>query len=421
MYHVTELKSGLRVATAEMPHMLSVSVGIWVGVGSRYEAALQNGACHFIEHLLFKGTHRRSAKEISQAVEGIGGYLNAFTSEEITCFHARAGHDHFPELLDVLMDMLLNSRFAPGEIAKEREVIKEEMAMYLDEPQHQVQELLNATLWPGQPLGRPITGTPKTLDALSRASLLSYLRNHYTGSATLVVVAGRIRHSQAVRAVEQYARQFSRAERPSCVPVKDEQRAPRIKLLAKKTEQTQIALGIRTCSRHDERRYALRLLNTILGENMSSRLFQIVREDRGLAYSIYSTPSFFSDTGDLVISAGLDTDNLTKTLHLILRELQRLSEGLATKAELRRARDYVFGQIDLGRESTDNQMNWLGEQWLGYGRIYSPSEIKRRLAQVTSSEIRNAARDFFRPERLNLALVSPMKSARHLQRTLKLP
>jgi predicted Zn-dependent peptidase len=420
MYQVTELNNGVRVATAEMPHMLSVSVGIWVGVGSRYEAASENGACHFIEHLLFKGTRQRSAKEISQAVEGIGGYLNAFTSEEMTCFHARAGYDHFPKLLDVLMDMLLDSRFAPDEIAKEREVIKEEMAMYLDEPQHQVQELLNATLWPDQPLGRPITGTPKTLDALSRAHLLSYLCAHYTGSATAVVVAGKIKHGQAVRAVQRYTSRFSNAERPACVPLQDDQRTPRLRLFTKRTEQTQLALGIRTCSRHDQRRYALRLLNTILGENMSSRLFQIVREDRGLAYSIYSTPSFFSDTGDLVISAGLDTDNLTKVLWLVLRELRRLTESRATRAELRRAQDYVLGQIDLGQESTDNQMNWLGEQLLGYGRIYSPAEIKRRLAKVTAEEIHAVARGFFRPERLSLALVSPMKSDRSVRRILKL-
>lgn len=420
MYQVTQLKSGLRVATAQMPHMLSVSVGIWVGVGSRYEAAPLNGACHFIEHLLFKGTGRRSAREISQAVEGIGGYLNAFTSEEATCFHARAGHDHFPELLDVLMDMLLNSRFAPAEIAKEREVIKEEIAMYLDEPQHQVQELLNTTLWPSQPLGRPITGTPETLDGLSRSILLNYLRNHYTARATVVVVTGKIRHNRVVRAVERYASRLSREERPVCVPAKEEQSAPRIQLCSRKSQQTQIALGIRTCSRHDERRYALRLLNTILGENMSSRLFQIVREDRGLAYSIYSTPSFFSDTGDLVISAGLDTDNLSKVLHLILSELKRLTNSLVTNAELRRACDYVFGQIDLGQESADNQMNWLGEQLLGYGRIYTPSQIKRLLAKVSSRDIREAARCFFKPHRLNLALVSPMKSARHLQRALNI-
>ncbi|MCX6927673.1 MAG: pitrilysin family protein [Verrucomicrobia bacterium] len=418
MYQVTQLENGLTVATAEMPHMMSVSVGLWVGVGSRYEPSSLNGVCHFIEHLLFKGTKKRSAKAISQAVEGIGGYLNAFTSEEITCFHARACHDRFDELLDVLLDMMLDSKFAPADIAKEREVIKEEMAMYLDEPQHQVQELLNATMWPNQPLGRPITGTEKTLDAMTRPHLCGYLRDNYLAGNVLIVAAGRLKHRPVVRAVSRYASRFSKRPRPQSIPAQDNQQHPRICLFTKETEQTQIALGVRTCSREDERRYALRLLNTILGENMSSRLFQVVREDRGLAYSIYSTPSFFSDTGDLVISAGLDTDNVTQVLQLILRELKRMREAAPSAGELRRARDYVIGQIDLGLESTEHQMNWLGEQLLGYGKILRPAQIKRRLRAVTAVEIRSAARDFFCPERLNLALVSPLKSDRAVARLL---
>ncbi len=418
MYHLTQLQNGLTIATAEMPHMTSVSVGLWVGLGSRYEPAPLNGVCHFIEHLLFKGTKKRSAKEISQAVEGIGGYLNAFTSEEMTCFHARACHDRFDDLLDVLLDMLLESSFAPADIAKEREVIKEEIAMSLDEPQHYVQELLNETLWPGQPLGRPITGTVQTLDAMTRAHLLHYLRDNYVPANTLIVAAGRVSDPQVVRAVARYARRFHRAERPRFAPALSNQREPRVNLFTKKTEQTQIALGIRTCSRQDERRHALRVLNTILGENMSSRLFQVVREDRGLAYSIYSTPSFFGDAGDLVISAGLDTDNLTKTLRLILRELRRIREAAPSDAEVGRAKDYLIGQIDLSLESTDNQMNWLGEQLLGYGQIIHPTAVKRRLRQVSPGEIRAVARDFLRPERLNLALVSPLKSDRPVARVV---
>jgi predicted Zn-dependent peptidase len=419
MYRLTQLKHGLTVATAEMPHMMSVSVGLWIGIGSRYEPARFNGVCHFIEHLLFKGTQRRSAKEISQAIEGIGGSLNAFTSEEMTCFHARACHDRLEELLDVLMDMFLDSKFDPVEIDKEREVIKEEMAMYLDEPQHHVQELLNATLWPDQPLGRPITGTEKTLDAMTRAGLLGYLRDHYVTGNALIVATGKLKHRPFVRAVARYAPRFNSAARPRFTPARHGQREPGIRLFTKKTEQTQIALGIRTCSRHDKRRYAVRLLNTILGENMSSRLFQIVREDRGLAYSIYSIPSFFADTGDLVISAGLDAGNLSKTLQLIRLELRRMAEAPPGAAELRRARDYVLGQIDLSLESTESQMNWLGEQLLGYGRILPPAEIKRRLRKVTPGEIRSAARDFFRPERLNLALVSQRKSAARLKALLR--
>jgi predicted Zn-dependent peptidase len=418
MYRVTKLHNGLTVATAEMPHMLSVSVGLWVGVGSRYEPAPLNGVCHFIEHLLFKGTKKRSAKEISEAVEGIGGYLNAFTSEEITCFHARAGYERFDELLDVLLDMLLGSRFDPPEIAKEREVIKEEIAMGLDEPQHHVQELLNATLWPDQPLGRPITGTNRTLDAMTRSHLLGYLRENYVAGNVVIVAAGRLKHRQVVRTATRYAPRLPATARPCVTAARVDQQHPRIRLFTKKTEQTQLALGIRTCSRHDDRRYALRLLNTILGENMSSRLFQVVREDRGLAYSIYSTPSFYSDAGDLVISAGLDTDNLPKVLRLILRELQRMRESAPSIAELRRARDYVIGQINLSLESADNQMNWVGEQLIGYGKVMRPVQVKRRLREVTAGEIRAVARDFFRPDRLNLALVSPLASDKSVTKIL---
>jgi predicted Zn-dependent peptidase len=263
------------IATAEMPHMTSVSVGLWIGVGSRYEPAEMNGVCHFIEHLLFKGTKKRTAKEISEAVEGIGGYLNAFTSEEATCFHARACHDRFEELLDVLMDMLHHSKFASAEIAKERQVIKEEIAMYLDEPQHLVQELLNATIWPGQALGRPITGTNETLDGLDRGKLLGYLRGNYVAGRTVLVATGKVKHQQVVKAARRYLRHFQNGPAAKSAAAKDGQSAPRLKLFTKNTEQTQLALGIRTCSRHDERRYALRLLNTILGENMSSRLLQL--------------------------------------------------------------------------------------------------------------------------------------------------
>jgi predicted Zn-dependent peptidase len=188
------------VATVEMPYMTSVSLGIWVGVGGRYEPAAANGVCHFIEHMLFKGTKKRSARQISQDVEGIGGYLNAFTSEEMTCYHSKARHDKFDDLLDVLADMFLNSRFDPADIAKERSVIKEELAMYLDQPQHRVQELLNEILWPDHPLGRPLTGTEKTLDALNRSALVDYQRSNYIAGRTIIAAAGRLTHGQVVKA-----------------------------------------------------------------------------------------------------------------------------------------------------------------------------------------------------------------------------
>jgi predicted Zn-dependent peptidase len=402
-----------------MPHMASVSLGLWVAVGGRYEPAHLNGVSHFLEHLLFKGTRKRSAREISQAVEGIGGYLNAFTSEENTCIYSKARHERGEELLDVLTDMFLNAKFAPGDIAKERDVIKDEVAMYFDQPQHYVQELLNQTLWPDHPLGRPLTGTAKSLDAITRAHLIEYHRANYVAANTLLAVAGNLRRGQFVKAVAKAARRFSAGRRSRFVPAKWGQRSPAVRLFTKATEQTQLALGIRTCSRHDERRYALRLLDTVLGENMSSRLFQVIREDHGLAYSISSVLSFFADAGDLVISAGLETDNLRQTLKLTMKELRRLTRELVPAAEFRRARDYVIGQIDLSLESTESQMTWLGEQVLGYGKVLPPEKIKQRLAEVKRSDVRAVARDFFRPERLNLALVSPLKRAPALGKLLR--
>ena len=372
MYKITRLENGLAVATVEMPHMSSVSLGIWVGVGGRYESESLSGVSHFIEHLLFKGTKRRSAREISQAVEGIGGYLNAFTSEEHTCFYAKARHDHFERLLNVLADMFLHSTLDPKEIDKEREVIKEELAMYMDQPQQYVQELLNATMWPDQPLGRSITGSVKTLDALGRTQLVEYQKQNYVAPATLLAAAGRITHREVVAAAAKYSRKFARGARPRCTPAVSTQTKPSFRLLTKKTEQAQIALGIRACSRHDERRFALRLLNAVLGENMSSRLFQTVREEHGLAYSIYSANSFFDDAGDLVIAAGLDTGNLEKTLKLLLREMKRLASELVPTAELRRARDYLVGQLDL-RPGEQREPNDVGRGTMARLRQNCPS------------------------------------------------
>lgn len=419
MYEVTRLENGLTIATAEMPYMASVSLGIWAGVGGRFETAPVSGVSHFIEHLLFKGTKRRSAKEISQAVEGIGGYLNAFTSEENSCYYSKAQHGHFGELFDVLSDMYLNSVFDTVELDKERDVIKEELASYMDDPAQYVHELLNATMWPGQPLGRSITGTRKTLDKLGRPEILAHLRESYVAPATVIAAAGRVRHKDVVRAVLSRARQFASGARPTFVPAVSLQTRPAVFLKTRKTEQTQIALGIRTCSRHDERRSALRVLNAILGENMSSRLFQTVREDQGLAYSIYSATSFFDDVGDLVISAGMDLDNLEKTLKIIVRELRRLTEELVSPAELRRACDYIVGQIDLNLENSENQMMWVGEHLLGYGRIHSPASAKRRILQVKASEVRAAARDFLRPDRFNLAVISSLKKSDGLDKLLE--
>jgi predicted Zn-dependent peptidase len=418
VYELTRFSNGLRLVTATLPHMASVSVGVWVGAGGRYEPAPLNGVSHFIEHMLFKGTRRRNAAEISRAVEGLGGQLNAFTDEEFTCFYARAHHAHLPVLLDVLADMLLESVFAPGEIAKERTVIKEELAMYLDQPHTHVQELLNDLMWPGHPLGRPLTGTPRTLDRIGRQQMLGYLGTNYVAANTVIVVAGPVDHTRVLRAVRPLARHFRSGAAPGLPPVVKRQAAPALRLFTKRVEQTQLALGIRACSRHDRRRYPLRLLNVILGENMSSRLFQVVREDHGLAYSIHSGVTHFDDTGSLVVSAGVETRTLERSLKLILRELRRLAGRAPSRAEFQRARDYVVGQLELSLESTENHMMWIGEQVLAYGRVRPMAEVREVIARVQPGELPALARECFQPERMNLALVSPLKNGGRFQRLL---
>jgi predicted Zn-dependent peptidase len=417
-YPITTLPNGLRIITSPMPQMTSVSVGIWIGIGGRYENRQITGISHFIEHLLFKGTHRRTAKQISQTVEGVGGYLNAFTGEENTCYYAKASHRHIDILLDVLSDMYRHPKLAGADIAKEKQVIKEELLMYRDQPDHYVQELLSESLWPDHPLGRPLAGSPETLDRINRQTVVDFKAATYTPGNTIVAVAGHCDHADIVARVEKFL-PTSRAGRSARFePARDGQRGARLKFLSKPVEQSHLALALRSYSRHDSRRFALKLMSVILGENMSSRLFQTIREKYGLAYSIQSATSYFSDTGAFLISAGLDTKRLPKALELILTELKKLSTRAPSANELRRAKDYAIGQMRLGLESTSNQMMWCGEHLLAYGHVQTPDEIEQKLEAVTPAQIQEIAVAIFRDNRLNCAVITPSKDERAISELL---
>ena len=418
MYDITTLPSGLRIITAPLPHMESVSVGVWIGIGGRYESRSRSGISHFLEHLLFKGTHARSAKQISQTVEGVGGYLNAFTGEENTCYYAKASHRHLGVLLDVLADMYRHPKLAATDITKERQVIKEELLMYRDQPDHYVQELLSETLWPGHPLGRALTGTPESLDLIQRPTLLDFKTRHYVPANTVVAVAGHCDHADIVARVTGHLPATAPGKPAGFQPADGGQRLPQLQFLSKTVEQTHLAIAVRSYSRHDLRRYALKLLSVILGENMSSRLFQTIREDHGLAYSIQSATSYFADTGAFLISAGLDTKRLPKALRLILKELGKLARRPPPATELRRAKDYAIGQMRLGMESTSNQMMWCGEHLLAYGCVQTPDEIERKLEAVTIEQIQEVAADLFRDSRLNAAVITPSKDERAIRALL---
>ncbi len=408
----TTLPNGLRVITSSVPHVASVAFGIWVGVGSRYESKAMGGASHFIEHMLFKGTRKRSALDISQTIEGKGGYLNAFTQEESTCYYARVTCPQLEPAFDTISDMCLHSLFNAAELEKERHVVMEEMMMYGDQPQHLVHELLERNIWKGHALGRPIIGSAESVPAMTRKDLVAFKQRHYVPSNMVCAFAGNVSHDECVRIVKARMGRCKPARKPAARSCGDAVPQGRYVSAERPIEQAHLAMGIRLFGRHDERRYALKILNTVLGENMSSRLFQVVRERHGLAYSIHSSRSLHADQGALVISAGLEKGSAPKTLKLIMRELDRLRQRKVTAREMELARDYASGQVQLGLESMSNQMTWLGDNLLSFNQFMSPADAVANLSAVTAEEVQQLAQSCLVGDRITLSLVSPDASAK---------
>ncbi len=399
-----------------MPHMQSVALGIWAGVGGRFEAKRQSGISHFIEHLMFKGTKRRNAKQITEEVEGLGGYLNAFTTEDHTCYYSKAGGPHFGTLCDVLGDMYLHSTFDQVEIEKEREVIREEIMMYRDNPAQHAQELLSETMWPQHPLGQPLTGTVKTISKFTRPILRDFMTKNYNGRTTIVTAAGNVLHADLVREMEGRLGRLPAGRAPRYVRGRFRRGAPKVSLVQQAIEQTHLAMGFYAFGRSDERRFALKLLSVILGENMSSRLFQRLREQHGFCYSVQTGMVALADAGVINIYAGLDTAKLQKAVRMIFREIERICHKAPGKQELKKAQDYTIGQTLLGLESTTNQMMFMGESILGYGKVLNPAGIEKRLMSVTPEEVRKVACHCLDRGRLGLAVVGPFKNEAEIRR-----
>lgn len=403
----TTLDNGVRVVTSTIDHVESVASGIWVGAGARFEAGRVSGISHLIEHLLFKGTRRRSSRDITRAIEGRGGYLNAFTQEESTCYYARVAYDKLRQALDVLSDMYLHPRFAAADVTKERGVVIEEILMYRDQPQHVVHDMLTAALWPKHPMGRSIAGTPKTVSSITRKDILGYKRRTYVPGNTVFSFAGKVSHQACVDLVAKLTARSTQAPVPTFKPMTGSVRQERVKLAHKTIEQTHVALGFRLFGRRDRRRYALKLLSAVLGENMSSRLFQVVREKHGLAYSVHSSMHLYQDTGTLLVSAGLDRRRTGRAIELIVREIAKLKARPVGAGELKRAKDYAVGQMRLNLESTSAQMMWLGDNILSRGRVILPGRVIEALTAVTAEDIQALAGTVLRQSRASLAVVSP--------------
>ncbi len=404
---VTTLPNGARVATVEMPEAESAVVGIWVKVGSRYESKEVNGICHYIEHLLFKGTKKRTAKDITEAIEGSGGYLNAYTSEEHTCYYARLPSEKLELAFDVLADMYLNPTLAAAEVERERDVILEEIRMYRDQPQSLVMEKLSELLWSNHSAGRSVSGEEDSVRGLTRATIEQFRKATYTPAATVFTFSGNVRHDRCVEVVRKATARQAKAKMPRFPMVTSRTAQRPISLVAREIEQTHAALAFRIFGRHDPRRYALRVLNGILGENMSSRLFQAVREKHGLCYTIHSSCQMFEETGALMIYAGLDRRRAADGLRRTLREVARLRTTRVTKGELQRVQDYLTGVFRLSLESSSSRMNWVGESLLAYDTLISPQDVIDGIRAVKAEEIRELAQTIFTPGNLSLSLVVP--------------
>ncbi len=402
----TVLSNGLMVLTEAMSHVRSVSMGAWIGSGSRDEAAEVNGISHFVEHMVFKGTTSRSAQQIAREVDTIGGNLDAFTGKEMVCFNIKVLDENVPPALDVLADLVLHPTFTPADLSREQGVILEEIKMDEDNPDYLVNEVFTQNFWKGDALGRPILGTVKTVSKFNQQVLFDFYAGQFTPRNMVFSAAGNLDHDDFVAQVE---REFSSlAASGSGVPAKIAApvATPHITLKRKKSlEQVQFCLGVPAPPVNDGRRYGVYLLNTMLGGGMSSRLFQTIREDQGLAYSIYSEMSPFRDTGSLCVYAGTSVDKTERVLQLTLQELRRLKEETASDVELKRAKDQLKSNMVIGLESSGSRMANLARQQMYFGRFFGVDEIMAEIQAVTTADIQALAQELFRPEALALTLL----------------
>jgi predicted Zn-dependent peptidase len=411
-YRTTSLENGVRIATREMPEMKSVSVGLWIAVGGRHEPEEFCGISHFLEHLLFKGTAKRTGRDITEEVEGLGGFVNAFTTEDHTCLYAKAAAQHMPTLANVLCDMYVNSLFAEQEIERERDVIREEILMYKDQPGQFSQELLTEAMWPRHALGRPLTGSVESISRIKREHLLKFIAENYNGLSTVVTVAGRCNHDEVVKSFRSKLKKLPRGRAPAFQRWNEVKRDQRVLVAKDETEQTHLALGYHAMSRTDDRRHAMKLLSVILGENMSSRLFQQLRERYAFCYSVHSGTLVLEDSGLVSICVGLEPAKLRSALRAIHRELGKLLHKPPSKKELRQAQEYTIGQNELGLESTTNQIMWMGESLIAYDKVVDPEEVQAKFKEVTSEQIQEVANLCFAPQRMGLGVVGPVESSK---------
>jgi predicted Zn-dependent peptidase len=400
----TVLPNGLIVLTERMEHVRSVAMGVWIKSGSRCEAPEINGISHFVEHMVFKGTRSRTAQHIAREMDSIGGNLDAFTGKETICFNVKSLADHVPIALDVLTDLVLNPTFASTEIERERGVILEEIKIDEDNPDVLVHELFTQNFWKDHPLGKPILGTTQTVGRLDQQKLFDYHAGRFRGGNMIFSAAGDLEHDQFVDSIAQKFSPLLPGE--PAVELQTPQASARILLQNKKAlEQVQLCLGVPAPPITDANRFATLILNTILGGGMSSRLFQTIREERGLAYAIYSDLSPYSDTGSLCVYAGTSAGKALEVVDLVMAEFSNLKEKLLPDEELRRGKDQLKGNILMGLESSNSRMANLARQEMYFHQFFTAEEVIARIEAVTADEIQTMAKRLFIPDRIAITLL----------------
>lgn len=411
MYQKSELGNGITVVSQPFKDRESVAIGIWVNTGGRHEDERIKGAAHFFEHMAFKGSRNYSCTQIKEKIEGVGGALNAFTAEEQTCFFAKVPKKHFPQTFDILADIVFFPNIEKKDLEKERTVILEEIKMYHDLPQFRVVELLDGLLWPDHPLGKNLAGTPESVGKMSADDLRKFHGRYYVPGNIVVSVCGGIDHEDVKKIVARKLLKVKGNKDNGCVPAQNHQAKPKVAFLRKDIEQMHVALGALGLKTNHSDLYVLGILNIILGGNMSSRLFNEVREKRGLAYAISSGVKSLDDTGLMMIRAGVDNTKILGAVEVILKELARIRKNGVSDDELKRAKDYFIGQFQLGLEDTLDHMLWIGETVISKDRVNTPADVVREIREVKSSHITRIAREILDPQRLNLAVVGPLTDA----------
>ena len=401
---VTTLSNGIRVITEQMPHVRSVSMGIWIGTGSRREDAEENGISHFIEHMLFKGTKNRSAEDIARSVDSIGGGLDAFTAKEMVSYNTKVLDEHLPLAFDVLADLVRNPLFREEDIEKEKGVILEELKMEVDNPEYLLHEIFSSNFWKDHPIGKPILGTKETVQKFHKEMLHEYYTRIYSPANILITAAGNLEHDHFVELTRNH---FEELKMNGPVPT-DRSPVPHARLVFRNKsslEQTHLYLGVPSYALPHEDRFICYVLNTLLGGGMSSRLFQNIREKQGLAYAVYSELSMYKDTGCLAIYAGTSVESARKVVESIIHEFHDLKENLVPAEELRRAKDHLKGSFMLGLESTSSRMGNLARQELYFKRFFSLDDMVESIEKVTAEEVQRLAQEFFDAKNITLTVL----------------